>query len=62
MRHENDVYKYLLNNCKGLDSVYEDYIVQLVGEYGLNILKEKNLIETCGVVYGRQLYVIVEEK
>lgn len=42
--------------------MYEDFIIRLVGEFGLQALKESNLIETCGVINGRQLYVICDKK
>ena len=58
----NRIYKIVKNECKGLDSVYEDYIIELVGVYGLLILKAHRLIETCGVVHGRQLYVLCDKK
>lgn len=48
--------------CDGMDSVYEDYIEHLVGVLGLHILREFNLIESCGVINGRQLYVLVDKK
>lgn len=44
--------------CCMFDAVYEDYILELVGDEGLQILKEHNLVETCGVINGRQLYVL----
>lgn len=54
----NQVYEVIEKECRGLDAIYEDYIVSLVGYEGLDILKEEKLIETCGVVNGRQLYVL----
>ena len=56
------IYRIVKNECEGLDSVYEDYIISLVGLYGLLILKGRNLIETCGVINGRQLYVLCDKK
>lgn len=58
----NQIYKIVKNECEGLDSVYEDYIISLVGLYGLLQLKGNHLIETCGVVNGRQLYVLCDKK
>ena len=43
----------------GFDSVYEDYILELVGSEGLRALKDFKLIEGCGVVNLRQLYVLI---
>ena len=47
---------------KGLDSFYKDYILSLVGVYGLNALITHKLDETCGVVNGRQLYTLLEKR
>lgn len=58
----DQIYNIVKNECEGLDSVYEDYIISLVGLYGLLILKGRNLVETCGVVNGRQLYVLCDKK
>lgn len=52
------LYDAVKEECEGMDAVYEDRIVQLVGTVGLNILKEHNYIEGCGVINGRQLYVL----
>lgn len=58
MTYEESVYEIIKKDCEGLDSVYEDYIVHLVGYYGLNALKAHGKLEACGVMNGRQLYVI----
>lgn len=55
------IYKIVKHECEGLDAVYEDYIISLVGLYGLLVLKGNKLLETCGVVDGRQLYTICEK-
>lgn len=55
------VYEIVKRDTEGLDSIYEDYIVNLVGEYGLLTLKVHKLVETCGVVNGRQLYTLLEK-
>ena len=54
--------RLLKNECKDLDSIYEDYIIRLVGESGLNALKEANLIEGCGILNNRRLYVLLDKK
>ena len=56
------VYQTVKKDCEGLDSIYEDYIVHLVGMHGLVALQKSKLLETCGVVQGRQLYVLNETK
>ena len=56
------IYNVVKQDCDGLDSVYEDYLIHLVGTYGVNLLKGNGLLESRGVIDGRQLYVIVEAK
>ena len=56
----NKVYQFVEEQCEGYDSIYEDYLIRLIGKYGLNLLKENRLIETCGVVNGRQLYILTK--
>lgn len=57
-----ELYYYLEDRCEGLDSIYEDVILGLVGSYGLVVLKDAGLLETCGVINGRQLYVLCKLK
>ena len=52
------IYYTVKKETEGLDAVYEDYIINLVGLAGLKYLKEYKLVETCGVVNGRQLYTL----
>lgn len=59
MNYIKYIYLTLRAETFNLDSVYEDYIIQLVGTTGLEELKKANLIESCGVVNGRQLYTVV---
>jgi hypothetical protein len=56
------VYKIVKEGSIGFDAIYEDYVLELVGSEGLDILKSNRLVESCGVVYGRQLYVLCELK
>lgn len=56
------VYEIVKADCEGLDSVYKDYIIQLVGLCGFNALLENRLIESCGVIHGRQLYTLCERE
>lgn len=57
------VYEIVKNEYElaDLDSIYEDFIVHLVGVHGLNALLEHKLLETCGVINSRQLYVLCEK-
>lgn len=54
------VYDIVRLDCEGMDSIYKDYILQMVGVYGFNALHQEHLIESCGVVNGRQLYVLCD--
>ena len=55
------VYSIVKSDTEGMDSIYKDYIKQMVGVYGLNALIENKLVESCGVVNGRQLYVLCDK-
>jgi hypothetical protein len=58
----DNAYKTVKDVCGELDAIYEDYIIYLVGYEGLYVLRENRLLETCGVINGRQLYVLCEKK
>ena len=55
------IYEIVKNESLGFDAIYENYIVELVGVDGLDILRKNRLIETCGVINGRQLYVLIQK-
>ena len=40
------------------DAIYEDAIIELVGEAGLKALREMQMVENCGSIYGRKLYAL----
>lgn len=50
----------LKRDAKGLDAMYEDYIIHVIGVAGLTELRTNNLLEPCGVVHGRHLYALVD--
>lgn len=54
------VYMILKSEAGDMDAIYEDYILHLVGGVGLFALQDHKLIETCGIVNGRQLYALVD--
>lgn len=62
MEYLDVVYYTVRDEFKGFDSVYEDAITELVGTHGLNALKEAKVLETCGVINGRQLYTLLDSK
>ena len=57
-QYVEEVYRILKKGAGGMDAVYEDWITHLIGISGLNALIENKFLETCGVVKGRQLYVL----
>lgn len=60
--YADHVYEIVRADTINMDSVYGDYIQQMVGVYGLNTLIENGFVESCGVINGRRLYVLVERK
>ena len=62
MNYTDHVYKFVHDECKDLDSIYEDYIIRLVGEYGLRALLDGNWLEGCGFLNNRKLYVLLDKK
>lgn len=60
--YADHVYEIVKEDANGFDSVYADHIESLVGTTGLEALFKNGLIETCGVIRGRQLYVLCDYK
>ena len=54
-----EIYEYLKDRCEGLDIIYEETILALVGSYGLVVLKDAKLLKTYDVLNGRQVYRLV---
>lgn len=42
------------NNC----AIYEDAIIDVVGQHGLALLRKYKLIESCAVIRYRKLYAL----
>lgn len=61
MKYVDYVYEIVKNEGRNFDALYQDYVLELVGIMGMDALIENKLIETCGVVNGRQLYVLCEK-
>lgn len=62
MTYVDYVYDIVKKECEGMDSIYMDYIMKLVGSHGWNELATHNLVESCGVINGRPLYVLCDKK
>lgn len=60
MKYVDYVYDIVRLDTEGMDAIYKDYIIQMVGVYGFNVLYHEKLLEGCGVVNGRQLFVLCE--
>lgn len=60
MRYVDYCYEIVIEECVELDSIYEDYIEFLVGTRGLLELIKHGCVESCGVINGRRLYVLVD--
>lgn len=56
------VYDIVRLDCEGMDAIYKDYIIQMVGVYGFNALFQNKLIEGCGEIKGRKLFTLCEKK
>ena len=57
-QYADKVYFEVVRNAQGLDAIYEDYIIRLVGEEGFDILREAKHLITCGSINGRSLYTL----
>ena len=55
------IYSVVKLETADMDAIYGDYIKQLVGVFGLNALISRNLVEMCGTVHGRPLYVLCDK-
>lgn len=62
MKYVDYVYDIVRSNTEGMDAIYKDYIVHLVGFHGFNALYENRLLEGCGSVNLRELYVLCDKK
>ena len=51
-------YNLVRMDTEDMDAIYKDYILRIVGTYGFNALYENKLIESCGVINGRQLFAL----
>lgn len=43
---------------RGMDALYEDFIIHLVGEKGFQVLRARKNLLTCGSIDGRNLYTL----
>ena len=55
------IYSLVQLETNGMDAIYSDYIKKLVGVFGFNALLDCKLLESCGIVNGRHLYVLCDK-
>lgn len=48
----------LQRNYPNMETLYEDVIINTIGQDGLYALRKYHLIESCAVLNGRKLYAI----
>ena len=58
MTYAEYCYQILKSDGIAVEAAYEDYIIHLIGIAGLTELRGNHLLETCGIVNGRQLYTL----
>lgn len=56
------VYNVVAIETSEMDAIYKDYILKLVGTFGFNALFAHGLLESCGAVDGRSLYVLCDKR
>ena len=61
MDYVDYVYDIVKSDTEGMDAIYKDYIIQMVGVYGFNALYYERLLEGCGVVNDRKLFVLCDK-
>jgi hypothetical protein len=54
------IYSIVLLETSDMDAIYSDHIKKLVGVFGFNALLDCKLLESCGIVSGRHLYVLCD--
>ena len=50
------MYEFVKEMCDSYDAIYEDYLIRLIGERGIQTLKDGGLLECCGEIDGRKIY------
>lgn len=62
MQYSDMVYEIVARETSNMDAIYQDYIIELVGVSGFNELHEKKMIEGCGSINGRSLFVLLKPR
>lgn len=54
-----DLFHEIVAGCsRGMDAVYEDYVLYLIGQEGFDMLRENHILESCGSIGDRNLYTV----
>lgn len=51
-----DYLEKLTKEMPNVEAIYEDKIIELIGEEGFRLLCSQGKLELCGCNYGRRLY------
>ena len=62
MNYLDKVYEIVSRETDGFDAIYEDYILELIGVHGFNELRRNKLLEGCGSINGRSLFVLLKPR
>ena len=62
MEFVDKLYDILKEESEGFDAIYESHIKDVIGRRGLEVLIKNKLVESCGVVNGRRLYVLCKKE
>lgn len=54
------LHEIMPGSTRGMDAVYEDYIIKLIGREGFDILRNHKILESCSSVNGCRLYTVKE--
>ena len=54
------LHEIMLGSTRGMDAIYENYVIELIGREGFDILRNHKILESCGSVNGRRLYTVKE--
>ena len=55
------IYELVKETFVDFDAIYEDALIQLIGTFGISVLQKHGLIEGCGIVNCRRLYVLCDK-
>ena len=56
------LYQIIKDDTEGINAIYKDYIINLIGEAGFFALKMNKLIESYGSINDRELYMLIEKE